>query len=235
VMRDEKNQVECFRRQLDDWAQRGGLSVATSVPAHIQRQWALAGIAASMMKVKSHGIELNPPARAWLHNLMNQVKSFHDEHNLINNHAAWAAFAVGAAAHLLGDQNAWTWAKEREMRVLEQVTDTGLMPPELRRGPRASTYHAFAATPLIAFERLRACRNDTDPRATRALDRVLKLLRQIEATPQLLEPLANSPQFPIATFPKLYSLQVGQGASAFDPMLGGDTLMLHNALSRCMQ
>jgi poly(beta-D-mannuronate) lyase len=68
---------------------------------------------------------------------------------LNNNHLYWGAAAVAATSIASGDKASLDWAIAAARRGLDSVGADGSLPSEMRRGPRALNYHAFALEPLV--------------------------------------------------------------------------------------
>ncbi|SFK57739.1 Alginate lyase [Methylorubrum salsuginis] len=225
--------ARCFGPAMTAWVATDPLTAPTSDQARFSQQWSLASTALAIIKAQAGGARIPPEVQSWLRTVSDQVRAYHDARSIKNNHAAWAALAVGAAAYILHDDDAWRWAMGREAMVTDRIRDDGVMPLELARGPRASNYHVFTAIPLLGLNLLRRCRGGLDARQSDRMQRLEGLLDTLEANQQLLAEQASSRQLPLSAVDVVKALE-GKGAPNVSmDMLGGRIDNLRALPTRC--
>lgn len=225
--------ARCFSATMTKWVATNPMTAPDSDQASYSQQWSLASIALAIIKAQAGGVRVTPEVERWLRTVSDQVRAFHDSRQLKNNHAAWAALAVGAAAYILRDDASWRWAMAREAMVIDQIQDDGTIPRELSRGQRASSYHVFSAMPLLSLNLLRRCRGGLDARQSDRMRRLEGLLNTIDTNPQFLAARASSEQFPTTAMFAVNALE-GRGApNASTDKLGGNIGNLRAVAARC--
>jgi poly(beta-D-mannuronate) lyase len=151
--------ADCALKHLFRWAEKDALlGKAETASAHISRAWLLAS--ASIAYTKFDGaLRKQDPKKAeriesWLHDLAIAVKHHYtddDTRNIStkNNHLYWAAWAVTATGVALQTDHFFDWGLRRFSVAMDDATEEGFLPLELRRGPRALEYHVYALGPLV--------------------------------------------------------------------------------------
>lgn len=225
--------ADCFGATMAKWVRTAPMTQTLSGQATLQQQWFLAAIALTAIKARAGGARLSPEVERWFRTVSDGVRGYQDARQFKNNLAAWGALAVGATAYLLRDDDGWRWAMGRQAMVVDQIQPDGVLPKELARGPRASSYHVFAAMPLLATSLLQRCRGGIDSGQADRLQRLGGLLRSIEQDPQFLAARARSEQFPAKAMPAVAALQGGGSQNVFEDKLGGNVGNLRQALARC--
>ncbi|WP_342149943.1 alginate lyase family protein [Methylorubrum sp. SB2] len=223
----------CFGTSLDRWVRTDPATVPQSDQAHFEQTWTLSAMALAIIKAQAAGVTITPAAKNWLRTMSDGVRAFHNARPFTNNHAAWAALAVGAAAYITRDEDAWRWALGRESIVTDQIQPDGTLPRELQRGKSASSYHLFTAMPLAAFNLIQRCRGGVEPAQAAAMKRLVTLLPQMEQNPQLLAPKAGAEQGVLKHYAVVRILR-GESQERFNEQkLGGDIGNLPKALAQC--
>lgn len=225
--------AECFGTTMTKWVKTAPMTETLSGQATLQQQWFLSAIALATIKARAGGARLSPEVERWFRTVSDGVRAYQDARQFKNNLAAWAALAVGATAYLLRDDDGWRWAMGRQALMVDQIQPDGVLPKELARGPRASSYHVFAAMPLFATSLIQSCRGGVDAGQADRLQRLGGLLRSIQQDPQFLAARAGSEQFPAKAMPAVTALQGGGPENYFEDKLGGNITNLRQALSRC--
>ena len=233
VVRGDAAAARCFASSLAKWVQTAPMTAPGSDQASNEQQWALASIALAIVKAEAYGVRIDPAVEAWLRTVSGQVQAFQDAKKLRNNLAAWGALAVGATAYVLNDEASWRWALRKEAMVTDQIGPDGILPKEMSRGPRASTYHVFATMPLLALNLLKSCRGGQDQAQAAAMQRLLGLLDTIGSDNQYLAARAGNDQIPSMKMPVIHALAGKSSQGSFEWMLGGDVANLRQAASRC--
>ncbi|OAX86106.1 hypothetical protein A7D16_04150 [Xanthomonas nasturtii] len=151
--------MACVGQGLDRWADAGALLDPDAYKTGIaERKWALAAIAAVVMRTQAlsnHRFELSQASRTWLAQLAQQVIADHTPRRKasfahFNNHDYWAAWAIAATGMAIGQQDDIDWADVALRRALtEQVRysatgDYAYLPLGLARGTLAADYSNFA-------------------------------------------------------------------------------------------
>ncbi len=233
VVQGDGSAKSCFESNLAKWVATDPITVAPSQQAAFEQTWALATVALAIVKAEAGGAKITPETTRWLRRVTDQVRDFHDRKNSRNNHRAWAALAVGAAAYALRDDDAWRWALASEAMIIDQIQPDGTLPLELQRGPRSSTYHFFTAMALMPLNMLRACRGGVDARTRDGTARLLTLLHKIDQDPQVLAGQAGQEQGVITDLPIIASLEGTRDPGRVVDRLGGNVGNLRQSLARC--
>ncbi len=224
---------QCFHTVLETWSANRALLGVLGQQANYERQWALAGLSLALWKTHRFGEKLHADELSWLKGIADSVREFHDQADLRNNHASWAALGVGVTALLTGDKSLLEWAVARETMVLDQVQDDGTIGLELRRGPRASSYHVFSAIPVLVFHKVRQCEGISVQRDDPQLGRLVNLIDLIRDKPQLLATRVGIAQFPSEAVSEFDAISNPALTSMFDEKLGGNDTILSSILLKC--
>ena len=233
AMKGDAAAARCFGATMSKWVATDPLTASDSGQASFSQQWSLASISLAIIKAQAGGARITPEVERWLRKVSDQVRAFHDAQQLKNNHAAWAALAVGGAAYILHDNDAWRWAMAREAMIIDQIQDDGTLPREMMRGPRASSYHVFTAMPLLSLNLLRRCRGGLDPRQSDRVQRLERLLNAIDANQQFLASRTSSQQFPTTAMYVVNALEGTGAPNASTEKLGGNIDNLRAVAARC--
>lgn len=225
--------ARCFGATMTKWVATDPMTAPDSGQASLSQQWSLASISLAIIKAQAGGARITPEVARWLKKVSDQVRAYHDANQLKNNLAAWGALAVGGAAYILRDDDAWRWAMAREAMVIDQIQDDGILPRELSRGPRASSYHVFAAMPLLSLNLLRRCRGGLDARQSDRMRRLERLLNAIDANQQFLAERASSQQFPTTAMDTVKALEGAGPPNLSTDKLGGNIDNLRTVAARC--
>ncbi|WP_162249994.1 alginate lyase family protein [Methylobacterium sp. Leaf456] len=223
----------CFGTNLDRWVRNNPATLPQSGQANFEQTWTLSAVALAVVKAQAAGVKITPEVKNWLRTMSDGVRAFHTAKPFTNNHAAWAAVAVGAAAYITGDQDAWRWALGRESIVTDQIQDDGTLPRELQRGKSATSYHLFTAMPLAALNLMQRCRGGVEASQGAGMKRLVALLPQLEQNPQFLAARAGAEQGVPKHYPVVRILRGESQETFFEQKLGGETANLPKALARC--
>ncbi|WP_439817277.1 alginate lyase family protein [Zavarzinia sp. CC-PAN008] len=148
----------CGAAWLLDWARAGALvDVAATQQGEFERMWLLAAVASSYARLQA-GERLayvdRLKVKAWIRALARHVIVYFGPgggYDWPNNLVYWAGFAVAAAAVAV-DEPAWLAFSTRQFRRgVAQVDARGLLPLEMRRGPRALYYGSYALVALVGI------------------------------------------------------------------------------------
>lgn len=121
--------MACVGQGLDRWADAGALLDPDASKTGIaERKWALAAIAAVVMRTQAlsnHRFELSQASRTWLAQLAQQVIADHTPRRKasfahFNNHDYWAAWAIAATGMAIGQQDDIDWADVALRRALTE-------------------------------------------------------------------------------------------------------------------
>ncbi|MCL1501368.1 alginate lyase family protein [Xanthomonas nasturtii] len=126
---DAATALACVGQGLDRWADAGALLDPDASKTGIaERKWALAAIAAVVMRTQAlsnHRFELSQASRTWLAQLAQQVIADHTPRRKasfahFNNHDYWAAWAIAATGMAIGQQDDIDWADVALRRALTE-------------------------------------------------------------------------------------------------------------------
>ncbi|WP_137734824.1 alginate lyase family protein [Pseudaquabacterium pictum] len=148
--------MECVVRHLDHWASGRAYLGENSNQGEYEKKWG--SITYALAYIESR--QAATPAQrtrieAWLSRMGHDVHAFYSRpaiwglNSRNNNHAYWAALSCAAVGMASNDQELFHWGMSRFVAALDDIDPSGHLPLELRRGPRALEYHAFALGPLL--------------------------------------------------------------------------------------
>lgn len=172
--------TRCLLDDLTAWARAGALlGDMPGKQAQYERNWALAGIATSYVKLRPFAtVNQRHRIDAWLVRLADKSKAFLDEPGRKrNNHQYWLGLGLASTGLATGSDRHWTAARAIMREAAESIEADGTLPLELARGRRALHYHNFAAQPLFVMALLARARNeDWAAMNDGALHRLVRLL-----------------------------------------------------------
>lgn len=145
---------DCAIQWMMDWAQQGALLGQISVPVgQYERRSSVEVL--SELYLQLYAGERDPPlppepVAGWLRAMAYHLMEEYRENALEkNNHFYYAGLAAVAAGTVLKDRTLYAWGTHRIEAGLKDVTATGDLPLELKRGGVALYYHAFSARILV--------------------------------------------------------------------------------------
>lgn len=153
----------CAVRWLDRWARDGAWTgTMATTQAEYERKWDVAGYALAYLKVrKLASTEEHARVARWLVDLADRSLAFFERSGQErNNHWYWTGLAVGAVALAAGDARLWALARDMMADAARDVDATGMLPREVKRGPRALSYHGFSVMPIVLLAELGAARGE---------------------------------------------------------------------------
>jgi len=200
----------CALSTLTAWASDDALGGRVSSQGEAVRQWAAGTVALVAFKLGAPQRPLPAQVRQWLLDRARDTQNYMKERirSLApygrSNIYYWSILTVGSIAIVTDSRELWTFANREYLSVLPMIAADGTLTAELRRGGRASLYHAFAAQPLVAFAALSKAKGQNLPQAARnELDRLMDLVLATVRTPQLLAKRAGATQTRVGTPPWL--------------------------------
>jgi len=182
-------ELDCALSWLDGWASAGALlSQDYNHTGKSMRKWALGSLAGAYLRLKFSSSQplADQSERAqrieqWFARVAEQVERDWDglPREKVNNHTYWAAWSVMAAAVATDRQDLFDWSVERFRYATGQVDADGFLPNELRRKPRALSYHNYSLPPLAMIASFALAngvdlRQENDAALQRLAERVLE-------------------------------------------------------------
>lgn len=147
----------CALAMMDSWAKAGALTQLTGHDSYLFRTNQLTALSLDFMQVR--GLDTGDPDQrhriaAWLHGLgMDSLSHWNSlpSNSMVNlnNHRAWAGFAVAAAGVATGDRQMFDWGMNSAKVVACEADDQGALPREIGRASRARLYSLYTAEPLV--------------------------------------------------------------------------------------
>lgn len=204
--------AECLLNHLDHWAKAGALTGSNSQQGEFEKKWGAITYSFGFAETKDlAGPGQRERIARWLLVLGRDVRREYEQppglslrpHHRANNHAYWAALSAAAVGIATDDRALFGWGMSRFATALSDINDAGLLPLELRRGPRALEYHRFALEPLLMLA-LIARANDLalPPGGEAALKRLIATVRQGNESPALFQHLTGIAQIAIDDSPR---------------------------------
>ena len=204
--------AECLLNHLDHWAKAGALTGSNSQQGEFEKKWGAITYSFGFAETKDlAGSGQRERIARWLLVLGRDVRREYEQppglslrpHHRANNHAYWAALSAAAVGIATDDRALFGWGMSRFATALSDISDAGLLPLELRRGPRALEYHRFALEPLLMLA-LIARANDLalPPGGEAALRRLIATVRQGNESPALFQHLTGTAQIAIDDSPR---------------------------------
>lgn len=147
--------LNCILTGLNAWASAKALtSTQTNHTGRAMRKWALATLATHWLELKFMPlarVNTHPEIEGWIALLAERVVKDWDGLAIekTNNHSYWAAWSVMAASVAVNRRDLFAWSLKEYRRAAGQITPQGTLPNEMKRGPRALTYHHYALQPLV--------------------------------------------------------------------------------------
>ena len=146
----------CVMSWIAIWADARGMLGESNKTGEFIRKWILASISMAYIQVRDDPYippDVDEKAQAWIRDIAVQVMDDFSKNPNINsrnnNHMYWAAWGVMAAGLALDDMEMFDWGLYEAKVGIEAIEENGTLPLELARGPKAFTYHHFAAIPLF--------------------------------------------------------------------------------------
>ncbi len=185
----------CALAMMDSWAKAGALTQLTGHDAYLFRANLLTALSLDFMQVR--GLDTGDQGQRrriadWLHGLgMDSLSHWSSlpANSMVNlnNHRAWAGFAVAAAGVATGDRQMFDWGMNSGKVVACEADDRGGLPREIGRAGRARLYSLYAAEPLVMTAELGAANGvDLYSQCDNAIHRIVAFaLRSIDDPSQI--------------------------------------------------
>jgi len=237
--------LECARSYIEKWAtERALLDGKVSGQGELVRFWTAGAVGVAMLKLGLN--EKNSPAsvREWFQSLGEEIEEYVDQREVKNNLYYWSGYSLGVVGRVLNNQSYQKKSHEIFLLALDSIQPDGTLPIELRRGRKASAYHAFAAQAIFGLALINNA--DFQELDKGSFGKLVDLLQTITGDPGYLAAKAGAQQRHIAkqqwlpvyerlvatkgVFPKADNSHCGQ-----IPYLGGNLCnfaSLHSAISR---
>jgi poly(beta-D-mannuronate) lyase len=230
----------CAENLLASWAKARALLEPRTPQARLEQQWLLATLAIVHFKLGSiSNRNVDSLVKFWLAAIAEQVVEFYkpvyQSHR--TNLTYWAALSVGVTALVTSRDDFWRFSEDINHLALTDIDAEGFIASELRRGPRAASYHAFAAQPLAVLELFRQTREGRRSVPT-ALQRLIALVeaeaagaRRIDARTGVTQ-LRISPMAWLNLWHRDHEMVAGTESGGQLSRLGGTMGSLYTALAR---
>ncbi|MFT4074398.1 MAG: alginate lyase family protein [Asticcacaulis sp.] len=148
------------------WADAGALKDASSETAYFSRLSALNPAALALLQVQNALKDADfDRCDDWIRSCTSDTRAYYsglNSQSSRNNHRYWAGLAVLASGIAGNRSDDFDWGVDAARIGLEQVTDEGVLPLELKRGQKALSYHAYALGPLVMIAEAAACNGNDD-------------------------------------------------------------------------
>lgn len=200
----------CADDQILTWAKSNSLSKFGSntntgdFQSNYVQQWAIATLGLVRIKLGPLYNDIDDTiVRNWMRKGAFSVRDFHMNINYHNNHYNWAILGVGSVGFSINDDHLINSAKKMFHVAIAEIQPDGILPLEIKRKERASSYHSMAAQPLAVYQLLRSqCANDTE--RPEKLLRLINLVKEIRERPQLLRYQAKAVQLSLGKQPWIH-------------------------------
>lgn len=232
VLTRSESVKRCSDEIIFKWAKAKSLmDVSYGTQARFIQQWAASTLAFSRMKLGP----LKSPRHdsvvtEWMNEIAWSVNSFQkgDGGSRRQNHYYWSMLGIGAIGLATNDRDL-LWRSEEMFNIaIGDIEPNGTIAAELKRGQRASLYHAFAAQPLAIHTMLRErCISQRDDE-TPQLDKLLRLVRAEIAGSQVIDGIVGVRQTEVG---KQEWLMLWDAVQANSPQSAG-TLKSRNLAGR---
>ena len=192
----------CVMSWITIWADAKGFLGKNNKTGEFIRKWLLASISLAYMQVRDDPYippDIHEKAQTWIRNIATRtIKDFSKHPDITsrnNNHMYWAAWGVMTAGLALDDKEMFDWALYEAKIGIEAIEENGTLPLEIARGPKAYSYHHFAAIPLFMMAQA-AHMNGTNlfPRNNEGLKRLAHVILDNMDTQILFETLTGEKQ-----------------------------------------
>lgn len=199
--------LACMDQWLEAWAAAGALQSPEATKTGVAvRNWALGGIAASVLRMQAlsgNQLRLSSTQKRWLERLSGIVMAEYEPRlspafAYFNNHDYWAAWTLASTAMLLDKPNYLDWSNRVFRRAMSQITlsaasDYAYLPTELGRGELAANYTHYALVPLILVaDTLRLNGSRVSAEDSRKLDLLANFAARIVLAPNRLPELKQT-------------------------------------------
>jgi poly(beta-D-mannuronate) lyase len=151
--------AQCVINLLDKAAADGVFTgKMSSRQAYYVQGWVIGALTIAYLKVRDSGLVSSAQAVSlteWMKRVGRQTVDFYDASKSApggdaqNNHLYWAGVEIAAIAIAANDRAMFNWALATYRNGINQITDEGTLPQEMRRGQRALHYHLYAIAPLV--------------------------------------------------------------------------------------
>ncbi len=143
--------ADCLLSTLERWAVADAFLGKASKQGGYVRKWALATTAAAYQKLPYlPSSTQHQRIQDWLRQWGNLVLlDYSTDTTRTDNHLYWAGWALAATAVALDEPKYLDWAVEVYKRGVDQITEDGFLPVELKRRSKALHYHVYALGPLV--------------------------------------------------------------------------------------
>lgn len=207
--------LACMDQWLEAWAKAGALQSSETTKTGVAvRNWALGGIAASVLRMQAlsgNRLQLSSTQKQWLDRLSGIVMAEYEQRlspsfGYFNNHDYWAAWTIASTGMLLGKQNHLDWSTRVFRRAMLQITpsaasDYAYLPNELGRGELAANYTHYALVPLtLVAETLRVNGSRVSAEDSRKLDLLANFAARIVLAPERLPELKQQKQMEVPPY-----------------------------------
>lgn len=155
VLNKDKSAKKCADDLLLNWARNGALTkLRGGSQSYFVLQWGLATMGLARMKLGPlRSPQQDRVVTQWLRKLAVLLYDFHASQKRFarNNHYYWATLAIGSVGYSTGSQDLWARSEAMFRISIKDIRPDGSLPIEMKRGPRALSYHSFAAQPLALY------------------------------------------------------------------------------------
>lgn len=144
----------CVLRWLEAWARDGALTGNVSRPdGWYERMWTVVTLGEIYLQLFPGQAMPPPPSpmvTSWLREMTSPLRElFPDSAPNKNNLFYWAGLAGIVVGTVAQDRDLYEWGRRLIDDGLSAINADGYLPLELKRGPRALSYHAYAASALM--------------------------------------------------------------------------------------
>lgn len=158
VLTGRRSDFDCARLMLRSWSEGDALIAGKlSRPAMATRVWTTDSILLSYIKAGALSAP-DPAIDSWVKKLADAALTYEADRRrkkvAVANIDYWIASNAAAAGLILHDTKYTDHARTVYRDAINEITDGGYLPNELKRGKRALAYHIFAAAPLLLTARI---------------------------------------------------------------------------------